>query len=136
MGHMKNYSESTAVDIDNEIRRIVTENYQTTRALIRDHQEQLIALSELLLEKETLDSSEILDIVFPGGLPDHIAPKEEEGSPADQQAEGSQTGDDFSFEAATDSSASQQDKEEAVTEASVEDTETAVEASEDEIPKS
>jgi cell division protease FtsH len=72
MGHVKNYSEATAVDIDNEIRRIVNENYETTRELLKNHQEKLVALSELLLEKETLDSDEILKVVFPDGLPDYL----------------------------------------------------------------
>jgi len=91
MGHMKNYSEATAVDIDNEIRRIVNENYESTHALIKDHQHQLINLSELILEKETLESSEILEVVFPEGIPEYLKPKVtavEEEKPED----------DFSFE--------------------------------------
>jgi len=91
MGHMKNYSEATAVDIDNEIRRIVNENYAETRTLIKDHQPQLIDLSELILEKETLDSAEIHAVVFPDGLPEYLIPKVaavEEEKPED----------DFSFE--------------------------------------
>ncbi len=78
MGHVKNYSESTAVDIDNEIRRIVIENYEITKKLLKDHQEQLIALSELLLEKETLDSDEVIKVVFPDGAPDYLTPKQEQ----------------------------------------------------------
>ncbi len=83
MGHTKNYSESTAVDIDNEIRRIIIENYELTKQLLKEHSEQLIALSELLLEKETLDGREVIDVVFPDGAPDYLLPKqvetEEEG---------------------------------------------------------
>ncbi len=83
MGHTKNYSESTAVDIDNEIRRIIIENYELTKQLLKEHNEQLIALSELLLEKETLDGREVIDVVFPDGAPDYLLPKqvetEEEG---------------------------------------------------------
>jgi cell division protease FtsH len=95
MGHVKNYSEATAVDIDNEIRRIVNENYELTRTLLKENQAQLIALSELLLEKETLDSHEILAVVFPDGLPDYIAPKVEE-----QTKEESTQESDFSFDSA------------------------------------
>ncbi len=65
MGHMKNYSESTAVEIDNEIRRIVQENYQAARALLADHNTQLQDLAEALLERETLDGDEVKRIVFP-----------------------------------------------------------------------
>ena len=88
MGHVKNYSEATAVDIDNEIRRIVWENYEITRKLLKENQPQLIALSELLLEKETLDSQEILDVVFPDGAPEYLRKKVEDA----EQEEG------FSFE--------------------------------------
>ncbi len=96
MGHVKNYSEATAVDIDNEIRRIVNENYAATQALIKEHQEQLIALSELLLERETLDSGEILDVVFPDGVPEHLKPKATVVEEEDVKSEA-----DFSFESAT-----------------------------------
>jgi cell division protease FtsH len=133
MGHMKNYSESTAVDIDNEIRRIVTENYELTRTLIKDHQQQLINLSELILEKETLESGEILDVVFPDGLPEHITPKEEDEKP---EVKVQQPEDDFSFEAGADSSEDQQVKEDVPAEVTAEDSGTEVESSEDETPKS
>ena len=89
MGHVKNYSEATAVMIDNEIQRIVRENYDLARQLLKDHQQQLIDLSELLLEKETLDSAEILRIVFPEGVPDYMKVEVEE-PPAEN--------DNFSFE--------------------------------------
>ncbi|MBE0503126.1 MAG: ATP-dependent zinc metalloprotease FtsH [Desulfuromonadales bacterium] len=64
MGHMKNYSESTAVEIDMEIRRIVTENHQRTRKLLTEHQDALIRIGEALLEKETLDGAEVRRLVF------------------------------------------------------------------------
>ncbi len=78
MGHIKNYSESMAVEIDNEIRRIVTENYEVTRSALKEHQQRLIDLSEVLLEKETLDGAEIRKIVFPDGEPDYLQPKASE----------------------------------------------------------
>jgi cell division protease FtsH len=64
MGHQKNYSEAIAVEIDNEIRRIVQENYQRTRSLIGAHQEKLKIMAEALLERETLDGTEIRRMVF------------------------------------------------------------------------
>lgn len=64
MGHMKNYSESTAVEIDMEIRRIVTENHQRTQKLLSEHQDALIRIGEALLEKETLDGAEVHKLVF------------------------------------------------------------------------
>jgi len=72
MGTGKNYSESTALDIDNEIRRIIHENYEIARKLLSEHKHRLVALAELLLEKETLDTEEIHATVFPEGLPDYL----------------------------------------------------------------
>ncbi len=95
MGHVKNYSEATAIDIDNEIRKIVNENYVLTQTLIKEHQEQLIALGELLLERETLDSAEILTVVFPDGVPEHLQPKVTAVAEDKEKSE-----DNFSFEKA------------------------------------
>jgi len=55
----RDYSESTAQKIDEEVRKIVTDAYGKTSRLIADHMEQLHALANALLEKETLDSKAI-----------------------------------------------------------------------------
>jgi cell division protease FtsH len=75
---MKNYSEATAVEIDQEIRRIIQENYQITRKLLKEHNQQLLDLSLALLEKETLDGAEMRKIAFPAGEPAYLRPKKEE----------------------------------------------------------
>ena len=64
MGHMKNYSEATAVEIDNEIRDIVRANHQRTRDILRANMASLVLVADALLERETLDGSEIRDMVF------------------------------------------------------------------------
>jgi cell division protease FtsH len=63
-GHMKNYSESTAVVIDEEIRRIVEESYARTRDILAQHKDALITVSEALLERENMDGSEIRSMIF------------------------------------------------------------------------
>jgi cell division protease FtsH len=63
-GHVKNYSEATAVAIDEEIRRIVEENYRRTREILEQNREALVKVSEALLERENLDGSEINEMVF------------------------------------------------------------------------
>ena len=55
----RDYSESTAQKIDEEVRKIVTDAYNKTSRLITDHMDQLHALAKALLEKETLGSKEI-----------------------------------------------------------------------------
>ncbi|HBT84188.1 MAG TPA: cell division protein FtsH, partial [Desulfuromonas sp.] len=64
IGHTKNYSESTAVEIDNEIRRIVTENHARTRTILEANRAALIKVAEELLEKETIDSADMRRLVF------------------------------------------------------------------------
>lgn len=53
------YSESTSREIDEEVRRIVGEQYELTRRTIRENRDKLDRLAEALLERETLDSDEI-----------------------------------------------------------------------------
>jgi len=63
-GHMKNYSEATAVTIDGEIRRIVEENYQRTREILGKNHDSLVKIAEALLERENLEGKEINEMVF------------------------------------------------------------------------
>jgi cell division protease FtsH len=62
----KEYSEQTAVEIDGEVRTIVTANYERAKKVVMEHLEKLKLLAEALLEHETLDGVEI-DTVFAGG---------------------------------------------------------------------
>jgi len=55
----KDYSEKTAVDIDEEVKRIVIEAYATAKTLLTENRDLLEALAKTLLEKETMDLSEI-----------------------------------------------------------------------------
>jgi dihydropteroate synthase len=62
----KEYSEQTAIEIDAEVRRIVTENYERARQVVVDNLDKLKVLADALLEYETVDGAEI-DILFAGG---------------------------------------------------------------------
>jgi cell division protease FtsH len=62
----KEYSEQTAVDIDAEVRRIVTENYGRAKQVVLDNLDKLKVLAEALLEYETVDGAEI-ETLFSGG---------------------------------------------------------------------
>ncbi len=59
----RDYSEHTAIEIDEEVKRIVSENYEKAKKLISDRRETLDLLTKALLEKETLDGPEIEAIV-------------------------------------------------------------------------
>lgn len=60
----RNYSESTAVLIDQEVRRIIQESHDRAREILAQHRERLSRLSEALLEKEVLDGDEAKRIVM------------------------------------------------------------------------
>ncbi len=55
----KDFSEKTAEEIDMEVRRIVKEAYDDAKNLLKENRDILEALANRLLEKETLDASEI-----------------------------------------------------------------------------
>ena len=55
----KDYSEKTAIDIDDEVKRIVIEAYDTSKKLVTENLDLLEALAKSLLEKETMDGAEI-----------------------------------------------------------------------------
>ena len=59
----KDYSEKTAVDIDEEVKRIVIEAYDISKKLLTENQALLDALASALLEKETMDGAEIAALI-------------------------------------------------------------------------
>jgi len=62
----RDYSEGTAQKIDEEVRSIVTGSYDKTAQLIKDNLDILKTMAEALLEKETLDSKDIDEIMGNG----------------------------------------------------------------------
>ena len=70
IGQAQNYSEETARVIDDEVKRIVMEQYSRAHELLTTHLEQLKRLADALLTHETLSGDDV-DVVFKGGtLPD------------------------------------------------------------------
>ncbi|HJL25741.1 MAG TPA: AAA family ATPase, partial [Polyangiaceae bacterium LLY-WYZ-15_(1-7)] len=61
----KEYSETTAKEIDTEVRRIITEQYDVARRLIEENRDKLDAIANALLERETIGRSE-LDAIAEG----------------------------------------------------------------------
>ena len=59
----QDYSESTAVGIDQEVRRIITEAYDDARAILDEHRAALEAITASLLEDEVLDGDEIYALI-------------------------------------------------------------------------
>ena len=59
----KDYSEKTAVDIDEEVKRIVLEAYSAAKALLQEKYDLLETFAKKLLEKETMDGTEIDEMI-------------------------------------------------------------------------
>src|SRR6267378_3518275 len=77
----RDFSEDTAIKIDQEVKGIVTTQFERAKKIIEDSRDVLIRLAEALLERESLDAVEIRRIV--AGLPlDEDRPT---GSPADEE---------------------------------------------------
>lgn len=62
-GKAREYSETTQLEIDAEVRRIIDECYNTTRRIVLDNKNTLEELAKRVLEKETLNADEIDEIV-------------------------------------------------------------------------
>jgi cell division protease FtsH len=59
----RNYSERTAQAIDEEVRRVVDEQHERARRVLRRRRAALVSISNELLSKETLEREEIDEIV-------------------------------------------------------------------------
>jgi len=59
----QDYSEATAVSIDEEVRRFVEHAYSSARRCIEDNRDALGAIAEALLDREILDAETIYDLI-------------------------------------------------------------------------
>jgi cell division protease FtsH len=82
----RDYSESTAIRIDEQVKVLVESGYNASKAIIEGHREELIAMAELLLEREVLDGAEVLQIVQGKTLP-AAPPKSKPNKPDDGQTQ-------------------------------------------------
>jgi cell division protease FtsH len=83
----RDYSEKTAEAIDNEIRRLVIDAYESAKGILVEHESALHALAESLLEKETLDATDV-DKIIKDASPESdtgAEKSESDGSPADKK---------------------------------------------------
>ncbi|HVG34002.1 MAG TPA: ATP-dependent zinc metalloprotease FtsH [Pyrinomonadaceae bacterium] len=63
----RDFSEDTAIKIDQEVKKIISEQYARAKQIIEENRDTMVRLSETLLERESLDSVQIRRIV--AGLP-------------------------------------------------------------------
>jgi len=70
-GMGQEYSDETAEKIDGEIRRVVDDAYQMASDILTEHREELDKLSQLLIEKETIDKEEF-EALLAGEDPEEV----------------------------------------------------------------
>jgi cell division protease FtsH len=61
----RDYSDRTAEEIDDEVRRVIDEAHERCRAVITAHRDKMEALVERLIEVETVEGDELLKILGP-----------------------------------------------------------------------
>jgi cell division protease FtsH len=65
----RDYSEATAIKIDDEVRRLVGQGYDTAKKILGENRETLVRIALALLEREVLDASQIKMIIEGKELP-------------------------------------------------------------------
>src|SRR5262245_57781629 len=63
----QDYSEDTALKIDQEVKRFVTDNYERSHKMLTDSKEVLVKIADALLAREVLDADQVKRLV--AGLP-------------------------------------------------------------------
>ena len=65
----RDYSEATAIQIDEEVRKMVSTGYSTAKGILSENRETLIKIAKALIEREVLDAAEIKMLVEGQDLP-------------------------------------------------------------------
>lgn len=87
----RNYSESTAELIDSEVRALVDGAYARAMSILTENRDKLDILTDSLMEYETLEGSQVMDILEYGEMknpPEKVTPPpmpDEESSPAEEK---------------------------------------------------
>jgi cell division protease FtsH len=75
------YSDEIAREIDDEIRRMVEESHQTAKDILTENHEKLERISKILLERETIDAEQFVQLLE-GKSEEEVFGSDEEEGPA------------------------------------------------------
>jgi cell division protease FtsH len=59
----RSYSEKTAIEVDEEVRKLLQGRYADARQILEDNKQMLIGIAEALLEFESIDGDEVNAVV-------------------------------------------------------------------------
>jgi cell division protease FtsH len=65
----RDYSEETAIRIDEQVKKLVQGGYNTAAAIIEEHTEAMVRIAETLLIREILDGNEVMMLIKGQELP-------------------------------------------------------------------
>ena len=65
----RDYSEATAIKIDDEVRRLVQKGYDTAKNILGDNRDTLVRIANALREREVLDANQLRMIIEGKELP-------------------------------------------------------------------
>ncbi len=68
----RDFSEDTAIKIDQEVKKFVMTAYQRARNLLTSNREALMRIAQTLLEREVLDASEVKLLIEGKSLPERV----------------------------------------------------------------
>ncbi len=63
MGHVKNYSEKTAYEIDAEVKEIIQVGYSRTEEILKNHMDKLEKVAQFLFKNEKMSGGQFKDIM-------------------------------------------------------------------------
>ncbi len=75
MGHEPDYSEEVAREIDDEVRRIIEEGHEIALKVLREHMDDLHKISQILIERETIDKDQFVRLLDGESEDDVFAPE-------------------------------------------------------------
>ena len=76
----RDYSEATAIKIDEEVKRIVGKGYETAKGILASNHDTLVRIALALLEREVLDANEINMLIDGKELPKMTPPSKGDDS--------------------------------------------------------
>lgn len=83
--NQRNYSEEVACEIDKEVRKYIEDAYEECRTIITDNIDKLHLIAQALIERETLNASELEELMTKGKISDAGVAAE---IPANQNSDG------------------------------------------------
>lgn len=80
LGHEQNYSDKIAYEIDQEMQTMIGSCYTQAQEILNKHKDQVELVASTLLERETLEKDQIIELLEKGQITDPPPPKEDDSN--------------------------------------------------------